>query len=124
MYYKSLQGVTESQDWYTWIEFVLDMIEHTSYAGKTALEEIDRLKDEMGKEIQSEMPKIYSKELLDIMFRLPYTKRKDLVRAGIGNLKTSGNYLREMESRGLLRSERIGKEKLYVNFRLMSVLQN
>ncbi|KPK79863.1 MAG: addiction module protein [Bacteroides sp. SM23_62_1] len=122
-YYKCLQGVTESHDWFSWIEYVLDMIEKTSYEGKITLEEIDQLMIEFGEEIQEKIPKVYSGDLIDTLFRLPYTKRNDLVKAGIGNLKTSGNYLHELEFAGFLKSEKVGKEKLYIIFRLMSVLQ-
>jgi hypothetical protein len=46
-----------------------------------------------------------------------------LERAGFGNLKNVGNYLKELENRGFLKSEQVGKEKLYLNIELMKVLQ-
>ena len=54
--------------------------------------------------------------MLEILFRLPYTKRNFLEDAGLGNLKTVGNYLKELEEAGFLKSEQVGKEKLYLNF--------
>jgi Fic family protein len=121
-YYKCLHGVSEKQDWYSWIEYILDMIEKTSNQGKVTIEKIDKLMADMGVEIQEHIPKVYSKDLLEILFRLPYTKRNDLVNAGIGNLKTSGNYLRELELLGILQSEKVGKEKLYINYNLIAIL--
>lgn len=61
--------------------------------------------------------------MMESLFRLPYTKRQNLVQAGIGNLKTVGNYLMALEEKGFLRSEQIGKEKLYLNWRLMNLLK-
>ena len=79
--------------------------------------------NEMGAEIQEKLPKIYSKDLLEVLFKLPYTKRNQLESAGLGNLKTVGNYLKELEANGFLTSEQVGKEKLYLNFRLLEVLR-
>jgi hypothetical protein len=59
---------------------------------------------------------------MEVLFRLPYTKRQFLESAGLGNLKTVGNYLKELEKAGFLKSEQVGKEKLYLNFRLMEIL--
>ena len=55
---------------------------------------------------------------------LPYTKRNFLTEAGLGNIKTSGSYLKNLEEKGFLKSEMMGKEKLYLNSRLMEILKN
>ena len=51
-----------------------------------------------------------------------YTKRSQFEKAGLGNLKTVGNYLIELEKEGFLKSEQVGKEKLYLNFKLLEIL--
>lgn len=78
----------------------------------------------MGEEIQKALPKIYSKDLLEVLFRLPYTKRSSLEVAGLGNIKTAGNYLKSLEEKNFLQSVNVGKEKLYLNFRLMNLLKS
>jgi hypothetical protein len=45
-----------------------------------------------------------------------------LEEAGLGTLKTVGNYLQELEGAGFLKSEQVGKEKLYLNFNLLKIL--
>ena len=60
---------------------------------------------------------------MEVLFKLPYTKRSFLIAAGIGNLKTVGLYLNELEKAGFLKSEFIGKEKLYLNTELMKILK-
>ena len=102
---------------------MLDMVEQTSLKGRNQIAEIEELMNQMGKEIQEQLPKIYSKDLMEELFRLPYTKRNQLEKAGLGNLKTVGNYLKELESHGFLKSEQVGKEKLYLNFKLLEVLK-
>lgn len=59
-----------------------------------------------------------------MLFRLPYTKRGALEAAGLGNVKTVGNYLKSLEEKNFLQSVTVGKEKLYLNFRLMNVLKS
>jgi hypothetical protein len=55
---------------------------------------------------------------------LPYTKRSALEAAGLGNIKTAGTYLKMLEEKNFLQSVNVGKEKLYLNFRLMNVLKS
>ena len=77
----------------------------------------------MADEVKTVLPKIYSKDLIEILFKLPYTKRQYLIDAKLGTSKTVGNYLIELENAGFLISEKVGKEKLYLNHRLMAVLE-
>ncbi len=122
-YYTNLRNVTEKEDWETWILYMLDMIEQTSKQGRKQIADIENMMNKMGREIQKKLPKIYSKGLLEILFHLPYTKRNFLEDAGLGNLKTVGNYLKELEDAGFLKSEQVGKEKLYLNYKLMEMLK-
>jgi len=121
-YYKRLRLVTEKEDWENWVIYMLDMIENTSQKGLIRLKEIVALIQEISEEIKNELPKIYSKDLIEILFKLPYTKRQNLIDAGFGTPKTVGNYLMALEAKGFLRSVKVGKEKLYLNHRLMKLL--
>jgi Fic family protein len=122
-YYKKLRMVTENQDWEAWIMYMLDMIETTAQKGLNRLKNVTALMQTMSAEIKAEIPKVYSKELIEIIFKLPYTKRQYLIDAGLGTPKTVGNYLKEIEEGGFLKSVKVGKEKLYLNFRLMEILE-
>lgn len=122
-YYTNLRNVTENGNWEDWILYMLVMVEETALKGRQQIAEIEKLMNVMGAEIQEKLPKIYSKDLLEVLFKLPYTKRNQLENAGLGNLKTVGNYLKELEANGFLTSEQVGKEKLYLNFRLLKVLK-
>lgn len=122
-YYTNLRKVTEEGNWQNWIVYMLDMIEQTALKGRKQIAQIEELMSHMTTEIQQKLPKIYSKDLMEELFRLPYTKRNQLEKAGLGNLKTVGNYLKELEKQGFLKSEQVGKEKLYLNFRLLEVLK-
>ena len=122
-YYTNLRNVTEKKNWQAWVLYMLDMIEVTSVNSRTRIEKIDVLMKSMSGKIQKQLPKIYTKDLVEVLFRLPYTKRNFLTTAGIGNIKTSGAYLKNLEEKGFLKSITAGKEKLYLNFQLMEILK-
>lgn len=122
-YYKCLRAVTEKKDWSGFILYMLDMVEKTSIKGLERLESIVQLMETTGQEIKEKLPKIYSKDLIEVIFKLPYTKRQNLISLGLGTPKTVGNYLMALEAQGFLTSVRVGKEKLYLNQQLMNILE-
>lgn len=123
-YYVKLRGVTEVGNWEDYILYMLDMVEHTSLKGLERFHQIALAMEEMTTEIKSRFPKIYSKDLVEILFRLPYTKRQNLIDENIGNAKTVGNYLNTLEDSGILKSVKVGKEKLYLNEKLLRILED
>lgn len=121
-YYLNLRKVTEKNDWESWILYMLDLIEVTAVSGRNRISKIEKLMKKTGNEIQTQLPKVYSKDLLEILFRLPYIKRNSIEKAGLGNVKTAGNYLKALEEKGFLKSIIVGREKLYLNYKLMEIL--
>ena len=122
-YYISLRNVTERNAWEDYILYMLDMVEVTAMSGLKRLEQIISLMETMSEKIKRDLPKIYSKDLIELLFKLPYTKRQFLIDAGLGSPKTVGNYLRDLEENDFLKSIKIGKEKLYLNHQLMNALE-
>lgn len=122
-YYKCLRSVTENNDWENYILYMLDMIEKTAARGLERLNRITKAIDKTTDEIKTKLPKIYSKDLIEILFRLPYTKRQHLIDENIGSAKTVGNYLIALEENGFLKSVKVGKEKLYLNQQLLTILE-
>ena len=99
------------------------MIEKTSNKGLERLNKITTAITITADEVKTKLPKIYSKDLIEILFRLPYTKRQHLIDENIGNPKTVGNYLIALEEHGFLKSLKVGKEKLYLNELLLKILE-
>lgn len=122
-YYKGLRAVTEHNNWSEFIIYMLDMVEKTSIKGLERLESIIQLMETTGQEIKEKLPKVYSKDLVEVIFKLPYTKRQNLIDIDLGTPKTVGNYLMALEENGFLTSIRVGKEKLYLNQKLMDILE-
>jgi Fic family protein len=122
-YYLKLRAVTEKQDWEGFVLYMLDMVETTAKRGLLQLGKVTDLMTVTSERIKQTLPKVYSKELIEILFKLPYTKRQFLIEACLGTPKTVGNYLSDLEKAGFLKSVRVGKEKLYLNEGLMNILE-
>jgi hypothetical protein len=65
---------------------------------------------------------VYSKELIELIFRQPYTKGQFVVEAGIAERQTAAEYLRELENLGILKPTKVGRENLILNVRLYDLL--
>lgn len=69
-----------------------------------------------------ELPKTYSKELIELIFRQPYCKISFVVEAGIAERKTASEYLQQLERIGILVGEKRGREMVYRHPALLKVL--
>ncbi len=123
-YYQRLRAVTEKEEWENWVLFMLDMVEQSALRGLKNIERILSLKDRIEQIVKNQLPLAYSHELIEILFRLPYTKRKHLIEADLGTPKTVGNYLYKLTQIGVLTSEKVGRERIYLNHQLMDILES
>jgi Fic family protein len=122
-YYRLLRQVTEKDAWEPWILFMLKAVEETAVFTRERILAIRALMDETTAVAKEKLPsRVYSKELIETIFRQPYTKGQFLVDAGIAKRQTAAQYLREMESIGILKSQKMGKETLYLNVALYELL--
>ncbi len=122
-YYRLLRRVTQEGDWESFVLYMLDMVEQSAAAALHRLNKIVELIETTSERIKERLPKVYSKELMEVLFRLPYTKRQDLIDLQLGTPKTVGGYLKLLEEHGFLRSEKMGRERLYLNEGLMKILE-
>ncbi|MCD4761930.1 Fic family protein [bacterium] len=122
-YYVKLREVTEKDRWEDWILYMLNGVEETSIYMKKKVSDIISLMLKTKHEIRNRVPKIYSKDLLEILFQQPYSKIKSLENAGIAKRLTATKYLNELEKLGILQSVKVGKEKLYVNIDFFKLLK-
>lgn len=123
-YYKLFNEVRNNNNYEEWILYILKGIEITS---KETITLIEKIQDEMKnfkEEFRTKLPKIYSKELLESLFYEVYTKIAYIEKAcGVTRL-TATSYLNQLEEIGLLESEKIGREKIYKNLRLIKLLSD
>ena len=123
-YYRLLRSITENNEWEPWILYMLEALENTAIYTRNKILEIRSLMLETIEISREKLPeKVYSKELIEILFRQPYTKAKFLVDDGIAKRQTAAEYLKELEHIGVLKSKKIGREVLYLNLKLYDLLK-
>jgi Fic family protein len=122
-YYSLIRGVTERNEWEPWTLYMLDAVEQTAAFTRERIVRIRDLLAETLTECKERLPrKVYSEELIELLFHRPYTKVEHIVEAGIAERKTAAVYLSELERLGVLRKKKIGRENLYLNVRLYDLL--
>ena len=125
-YYKALLNVTQNQAWEEWILFMLKAVETTANWTKNKVSAIVKLEQMTIDYIRTneELNKIYSRELVDAIFQRPYCRVANLVDNNIAQRQTAMKYLKQLSDHGILLSLPIGREKLFINHRLMDLLMS
>lgn len=78
-YYHLLQETRITQNWEPWILFILEAIEQTSIQTTGIIRGIKKLMMDYKQKIRTNLPKIYSQDLINNLFKHPYTKIDFLV---------------------------------------------
>lgn len=121
-YYRLLQNVTADQEWAPWILFVLDGVEETCTWTTDKIKSIRELMDHTGQYVQEQLPKIYSREFVELLFRQPYCRIGNLVDAGIAKRQTASMYLKRFCEIGVLREVKSGRENIFVHPKYIELL--
>jgi Fic family protein len=101
---------------------MLEAIEQTARNTRERIVAIRDLLNETVDLVKRELPKVYSKDLLELLFRQPYCKIRFLEAAGIARRQTASAYLWELERLGLLRALKMGREYYFINIKLLEIL--
>ncbi len=121
MYYKLLQKVRDSNDWEDWILFMIKGIEETSRETIQLILSVKELMLQTKYQIRDNY-KFYSQDLLNNLFKHPYTKIDFLTQdLGVSRV-TAANYLNRLAKDNLLEKRRIGKGNYYINRDLFELL--
>jgi Fic family protein len=121
-YYEGLRRVTEEGAWQDWTLYMLDAVEQTSVRTHQQITDILALMESVRERVQREAPGIYSKDLIEQIFRQPYCKIQFLERAGMGTRQTCAKYLRELERLDILTGQKMGREIYFINSGLFTLL--
>jgi len=122
-YYSLFQEVREDDNWEWWILYMLEAIEKTSIETINKINWISELMQDAKKELKAKLPKIYSKDLIEILFSHPYTKIEFLVESLNITRKTASKYLKELENIGFVEVSTKWKSKFYINIKLFELLK-
>jgi len=120
-YYKLLQSVRDTDEWEEWLIYMINGVEQTA---KNTIELINDIKQLMMeyKNLIRDNYKFYSQDLLNNLFKHPYTKI-ELLENDLGITRnTASAYLNKLAKDGLLKKSKLGKSNFYINEKLFEIL--
>jgi Fic family protein len=122
-YYRLLQKVRETDSWEEWLLFMINGIEQTSRETIDLILKISELMMSYKHKIRDNY-KFYSQDLLNNLFKHPYTKIEFLVNDLNVSRITAANYLNKLADDGLLTKKKLGTGNYYINEPLFNLLTN
>ena len=121
-YYRLLQSVRAENRWAEWCLYLLRGVAVTS---RSAIALVKAFRDLMLRTkhgMRERLPKLYSQNLLNNLFRYPYTKIEFVERElGVSRI-TATRYLDQLTKAGFLRKQKMGKTNFYINEPLFALL--
>jgi len=123
-YYKYLNQVNRTDQWEEFILYMLKAVEETANNTIKKINEISEQLEKTVDVIRKKAPKIYRKELVELLFEQPYSKIEFVVEKLNIERKAASRYLKKLGEIGILKSEKIGREKLYLNKELIEILKH
>lgn len=121
-YYKLLLEVTTKQAWEPWLLYMLRAVQETA---EWTTDRINRVRDLLARTsdiVRERAPGAYSRELVELVFVQPYCRIANVVDAGLGHRQTAARHLRALVAAGVLDEVVAGRERLFINPRLMRLL--
>lgn len=124
-YYRLLQSVRDSggdaADWQAWVLYMLDAVANTSQATLALVRGLRSQMADYKQRMRSDLPKVYSQDLLNNLFRHPYT-RIDYVMQDLGvSRPTATKYLDLLAEAGFVSKHQAGRNNYYINVPLMDL---
>ena len=121
-YYRLLLNVTQTQQWEPWILYMLKAVENTAKWTTAKIAAVRRLLEHSTSFIRNALPKVYTHELVAVIFEQPYCRISDLVSRDIAKRQTASVYLKQLCDIGVLHEYQAGKEKLFVHPKLIQLM--
>jgi Fic family protein len=121
-YYARLLDVTRKDEWEPWILFMLQAVEETAQWTTAKIAAVRTLAEHTTTHVRERLPKIYSRELVDVIFEQPYSRIANLVEKDIAQRQAASRYLKDLAALGVLKEIQVGKEKLFIHPKLMQLL--
>ncbi len=122
-YYRLLNGVTRDQAWEPWILYMLAAVERTARSTLVKTAEIRLLQSAFREDARAVSRGGRDAELLSLLFEQPYCRIGAVMERCQVSRPTATGWLNDLVGAGLLRDHRFGRERLFLNFRLLEILQ-
>lgn len=123
-YYCHLQAVRDSGTWEAWVLYMLSAVEETSRQTITQVHGIRELMQNAKQRLRGEYPRLYSQDLLNNLFRHPYTKIEFVERDLGVSRQTATKYLDQLGAANFVRKVRLGRTNFYINEPLFKLLSS
>jgi Fic family protein len=121
-YYALLNGVTKDGDWQAWIIYMLKGVTQMAQWTTAKIAVVKALIEHTSEFIRLNLPKMYSFELVQVIFEQPYCRIANLVEKDIAKRQTASVYLKQLVDIGVLQEQQVGKEKLFMHPKLMQLM--
>lgn len=121
-YYNNLLAVTRERDWEAWLLYMLEAIRSTAQWTTQKITAIRQLADHTAAFVREQLPKIYSRKLVDVIFEQPYCRIANLVEANSAKRQIASEYSKKLASIGVLDEQRIGRERMFIHPQLMQLV--
>lgn len=121
-YYRLLLEVTTKEAWEPWILYMLDGVESTARWTAEKIGAVHDLIDATADFVRDAAPKIYTRELIDVIFTQPYSRIQNVVERGLAHREKASRNLKQLVALGVLREVKVGREKLFLNVRYAALL--
>jgi Fic family protein len=123
-YYRLLQAVREEGAWEEWLLFMIEGVSQTARQSIELVKGIKQLMMDYKHRMRSEFTRMYSQDLLNNLFRHPYTKIEFLVRDLNVSRLTAAKYLDTLAEAGFVEKQKIGRTNYYMNPPLVNLFLN
>lgn len=121
-YYQTLRNVTENQEWEAWIIYMLNALAQTANWTTEKIKAIRQLLRHTRDYVKQEATKIYTRELVELIFTMPYCRIGNVIKAGIAQRQTASEYLKRLVKLRVLKEVKVGREKLFIHPKFMKLL--
>jgi Fic family protein len=121
-YYRLLDGVTAKGDWQSWIVYMLGAVAVTAGWTNQKIRAIRSLIDHTTEHVRIGAPKIYSRELIELIFSQAYCRIGNVVEMGIAKRQAASTYLKALADLGVLEEEKVGRDKVFIHRKYMRLL--
>jgi Fic family protein len=121
-YYRLLHNVTQEGEWTQWVKFILEGVEETCTWTTDKIKAIRELMEHTAEFVQYKMPKTYTWELVELLFKQPYCRIGNLVDADIAKRQTASVYLNQLCDAGILKEIKSGRENIFVHPKYIELL--
>ena len=123
-YYRLLQTVRDTNEWEQWVVFMLNCVCMAALNAQILISEFRLLMQNAKTRMREQLPKIYSQDLLNNLFRHPYTRIDFVMRDLNVTRQTASRYLNLLAKTGFVTKVNNGRSNYYINDALVTLFLN